>query len=455
MLRTISMNKLIIEKNKWTPKYAYIFKKLEISTNTMQLNEFISEGPINGIDSRNFTKIGKNYIRISDMKRFFVSYSDIKKVEINKIPKKIQLQEKDILISRKGTPGISVIITREDIDDIIGTEAILIRIKKCYDPYYLVAFFNSKVFYEQILNNLSGTVASGINHPSLKKLKILYDDNLIEKISDKVKKTIELHVKANSILHNAQNIFYQKLSVDFSRIKKENSFLTNISNLIEKDLWTPAYSYPFYINILKTIQKKWQTVPVGEIATVKKGNEVGSIYYNKYLDKKDTDIPFIRTSDLVNYEVDQFPDFYIPKEIYQELKQDIKMGDIIFTKDGKIGMAAMITKNDKVIISSGIVRLRLRNEAKKYNFTPEYLFVILSLKETGLYPSIRRTVVASTIPHLREERLKDIEIPILDKDSIDEITKLVKEAFELKDIKKKLINEVREEIDNYFENLIK
>ena len=76
--------------------------------------------------------------------------------------------------------------------------------------------------------------------------------------------------------------------------------------------------------------------------------------------------------------------------------------------------------------------------------------MVLSLKETGLYPALRRTVTASTIPHLREERLKEIEIPILDKESIDEITKLVKYAFKLKDEKKKLIQEVRREIDSCF-----
>lgn len=153
----------------------------------------------------------------------------------------------------------------------------------------------------------------------------------------------------------------------------------------------------------------------------------------------------------MNYEVDQFPDFYIPEEIYQELEQDIKAGEVLFTKDGKIGMSAMITKNDKCIISSGISRLRLKSEAKKYNLTPEYLFLVLSLKETGLYSAMRRTVTASTIPHLREERLKEFKIPILDKNLIEAITKLVKQAFKLKDEKKKLIKEVREEIDNYFE----
>jgi len=451
MLKTVTINKSVIEKEKWTPKYAYIFKKLETSSDAIELENFVSEGPTNGIDLRRFTEKGRNYIRISDMRRFFISYSDIKKVELNKIPKKIQLQEKDILISRKGTPGISVITTKADIDNVIGTEAILLRIKEDYDPYYLVAFLNSKVFFEQVLNNLSGAVAPGINHPSLKKLKILYDKHLVKNISDKVKKTIELHVKANSILINAQNIFYQKLGLDFSKIEKENTFSVNLSDFAETDLWTPAYSYPLYVNILKAIKKKWKTTLLGEIATVKKGNEVGSDKYNKYLDQKDSDIPFIRTSDLVNYEVDQFPDYYIPEEIYQELKQDIKVGDVLFTKDGKIGMTGMITKNDNVIIASGISSLRLKTEAKKYNLTPEYLFLLLSLKETGLYPSIRRTVIASTLPHLREERLREFEIPILDKNSINEISKLIKEAFELKDEKKKLINEVREEIDNYFE----
>lgn len=451
MAKVVTIEKSIIAKRKWTPKFSYIYKKLENSPNAIELENFIDYGPINGIDLRNFGEVGKNYIRISDMKRFFISYSDIKKVSIDKIPQKIKLQENDILISRKGTPGITVITTTQDLDNVIGTEAILLRVKNNYDPYYLTAFFNSKVFFEQIINNLSGAVASGINHPSLKKLKVLYDKKLVINISKKVQKTIQLQVKSAKILKQAQNLFYEKLNVDFSKIQKEKHYSVKLSDFKDVDLWTPAFSYPLYVNTLKAIQKKWQTVPLGEIAIAKKGDEVGSENYNKYLDKKDTDIPFIRTSDLVNYEVDQFPDFYIPKEIYLELNQDIKAGDVLYTKDGKIGMSAMITKNDKAIIASGMVRLRLKNEAKKYNLTPEYLFIVLSLKETGLYPAIRRTVIASTIPHLREERLKEFEIPILDKDSIDEITKLVKEAFELKDEKKKLIKEVKEEIDSYFE----
>jgi len=275
-------------------------------------------------------------------------------------------------------------------------------------------------------------------------------NNTIIKISELVEEAELKAEKALALLNQAQNYFYQKIAIDFSKVKNEKHYSAMLSNFSSAGIWNPNYSYPLYVNTLKAIQQKWKTIELGEIATVKKGDEVGSDSYSIYLERKNSDIPFIRTSDFVNYEIDQFPDYYIPVEIFEELKQDAHFGDVLFTKDGKVGMTGMLTKNDRAIVGSGITRLRLKTEAKKYNLTPEYLFLVLSMKETGLYPSIRRTVIASTLPHLREERLKEFEIPILDKNSIDEITKHVKEAFDLKNEKKLLIKEVREIIDNFF-----
>jgi type I restriction enzyme, S subunit len=125
---------------------------------------------------------------------------------------------------------------------------------------------------------------------------------------------------------------------------------------------------------------------------------------------------------------------------------------VLFTKDGKIGVTAMVTAFDKLIIASGLIRLRRKSDAfKKFGITQEYLFTVLSLKETGFYPAIRRTVIASTIPHLREDRLKEIEIPILPKEKINLITEKVKEAFRLKDQKKRLVKKALKDIDDYFE----
>ena len=59
------------------------------------------------------------------------------------------------------------------------------------------------------------------------------------------------------------------------------------------------------------------------------------------------------------------------------------------------------------------------------------------MPEIGGYGAIRRTVVASTIPHL--ERLRDIVIPIISDGTIALIIDLVRKAFLLKSKRKRLI----------------
>jgi type I restriction enzyme S subunit len=399
------------------------------------------------------------FIKSADIKRFNINLTTVSYItkEIHKSQISSKVISGDVLLSNTGKYlGFASKVFKNIKEANINQNIIRIRFKKDYSSYFnenfLVGFLNSKFGQIEIESMLTLTGQKYLNMQKFKKFKIpKVDKKLINSVSKKLENAENKEIEALNLIHQAQQLFYQKLGINFSKIRKENFYSVNLSDFMDVDLWTPKYSYPFYVNTLKAIKQKWQTVSIGKIATVKRGDEVGSENYNSYLDKKDSDVPFIRTSDLVNYEVDQFPDFYIPREIYEELNQDIQAGDVLFTKDGKIGMTAMITESDKVIIASGLSRLRLKKEAKEYNLTPEYLFLVLSLKETGLYPALRRTVTASTIPHLREERLKEIEIPILDKNSINEITKHVKEAFKLKDEKKKLIQEVREEIDKYFE----
>ncbi|MFC1561233.1 hypothetical protein ACFL4V_02025 [Candidatus Latescibacterota bacterium] len=459
MLKTIAANIKEVRRNdRFEPEFWVIGSYIDLVLKNhkhKQLDDyskFIKKG-IFDLKAKRYKTEGVPFLRISNLKFFELGTQDLVYIseEDNKANSKTILRHGDIAFSKIGTLGKILRIGKRFSEVNISQNLIGVGLKKETNKNYIFAFLLSKLALLQIKKNKKKQLQDKLNLNDIRDIEVVeLPQTKINKISDLVKNAELKAEQALLLLQQAQNIFYKKLGIDFSKIEKENTFSINLSYFTKADLWTPIYSYPLYVNTLKAVQEKWQTVALGKIAKVKKGDEVGSDNYNKYLDKKDSDIPFIRTSDFVNYEIDQFPDYYIPKEIYQELKQDIKFGDVLFTKDGKIGMTGMITKNDKAIIASGISRLRLKAEIKKYNLTPEYLFLLLSLKETGLYPSIRRTVIASTLPHLREERLKEFEIPILDKNSIDEITKLVKEAFELKDEKKKLIKEVREEIDGYF-----
>jgi len=396
------------------------------------------------------------FVKSADIKRYNLNKTTISYVssEIHKKRKTKFIYPQDILVSNTGKYlGFACLVPSIIPESTTNQNISTLRIfdGSRFSPEFIAVYLNSYFGQREIESLLTLTGQKYLNSSNFKKLRVPnIDQEKVDAITLLMKSIVTKETEAVKKIEDAQRLFYTRIGIDFKAIAKENTFSVNKSDFAVADLWTPMYSYPLYVNTLKAIQSKWQMVTVGEIADLKKGDEVGSDTYIDYLDKRKTDIPFVRTTDIVNYEIDQYPDFFIPEEIYKELRQGFQKGDVLFTKDGKIGMIGMITENDKAIISSGFVGLRLKNKGRECGITPEYLFLALSIKEIGIYASKRRTVVASTIPHLREERLKEIEIPILDKETISEITELVKQAFKLKDEKKQLIADVRETMDGYF-----
>ena len=452
----------ILKSDRFEPRYHHVFRKFEEyeKSSNHQILKFGDEKILRKITDgehagQTFVKKGIRFLKNSAIKDFSINLYDGFYITEQKHleQKRSALKPLDILFTTIGHLGSTAIVPEAFGEANINQNVVKIEVNESFiDPYYLTAYLNANTTKKQIGALFTGNIHSIITYPKIKNIRIIVPDKVFQKsISKKYKAALDSEQSFHITIKKAKETFYQKIGINFSAIRKESSFSTSLQKIEKNDIWNPSFFYPLYVKTLKAIQANLQTISLGEIANIKKGDEVGSNQYVKYLDKKESDVPFIRTSDIFNYEVDQFPDFYISKEIYKDLKQDLKPGDIIFTKDGKIGMTAVITNNDKAILASGLARIRLKEESlKKYNITKEYLFTVLSLKETGLYPAIRRTVVASTIPHIREERLKEFEIPIIDKTHIDEITKLVKESFQFKDKKKCLLQEIRLEMDSFY-----
>jgi len=309
-----------------------------------EYSKFIKKG-IFDLKAERYQTEGVPFLRISNLKYFELGTEDLVYIseEDNKANPKTILRHGDIAFSKIGTLGKILRIGKRFPEVNISQNLIGAGFKKETNKNYIFAYLLSKLALLQIKKNKKKQLQDKLNLDDIRNIEVVeLPEQKIKNISELVEKAEEKAEKSLSILGQAQNIFYQKIGIYFSKIHKEKTFSVKLSEFSKNNLWTPAFSYPLYVNILKAIQKKWQTVPIGEIATAKKGNEVGSDNYNKYLDKKDTDIPFVRTSDLVNYEVDQFPDFYVPEEIYQELEQDIKIGDVLFNNDGKIGLVAIL-----------------------------------------------------------------------------------------------------------------
>jgi type I restriction enzyme S subunit len=397
---------------------------------------------------------GVPYLRVGNIKPFTIDEQDKSLVFVSSnVPEKIKVKENDLIMGRTQATveklGVASLIDKYIEGSVISQHVSKVTTDNNISPFYLIGFLNSKFYKAQTSLATHGDTRVELTHSQLRKVRVFIpNEEVVKNIEGKVKKIIETNRHSIYKINEAKRIL--KHDIDIISNNKNKYFSVSLSTIQDFGIWNSRSHLPKYVDIENEINSKFETVPLEKISSIEKGIEIGSDNYQTELFKEDGDYAFIRTSDITNYEVDIFPDYFVSRTIAESLNNTAEAGEIIFSKDGIIGETAIISKYDKVVIGSGFVKIKLNSDAFSYNITPEYLFTILLLDETGFFPAIRRTVIASTIPHLRVERLKKIRIPIVDKDSIDKITELIKEAYELKDEKKKLIIEIRKEIDSYY-----
>ncbi|MDR1544755.1 MAG: N-6 DNA methylase, partial [Prevotellaceae bacterium] len=173
-----------------------------------------------------------------------------------------------------------------------------------------------------------------------------------------------------------------------------------------------------------------------KIIKIKRGNEIGSQFYGK------GDVPFIRTSDIVNWDLKIDPIKCVPEEIYEQYKnqQDVKENDILFVKDGTflIGRSAIVTEQEeKIIIQSHLLKIRT---LKKDTINPYYLLYLLNTpfvqKQIKKYTFVQGTI--STVG----DRFYEIVLPIhKDINKVKQISDEIKDIINTKRI-------LRERIEN-------
>lgn len=364
------------------------------------------------------------------------------------------INQNDVLIAIYGTVGKSAVYKQEYVGPAgIPRHISNITLKKSapITPEYLTSFFRSKYGKWQIFSLMTGNIQQLLSLKNLREYDVpVVEKQIMEHISQYEKQALQYEIEAQEKIIKAQKMFYEGLNFDVNSVKRDFSFTVSFKQLCEDNIWSTSYFDKLFVKMEEAIEHHNGIKTLRDLVDAIHGDEVGSENYKEFVDRNLSDKPFIRTSDIVNHEVDLYPDYYVDESVYSDIDQDIKPGDVIFTKDGKVGCVGMITNSDNVILSSGIERLRLKKSAIDAGFTQEYLFVALSIPEVGLYAARRRTVIASTIPHLRVDRLMDIEIPNMKQTIINGITGLVKDAFELKGKRKALLKQSDLFLENYF-----
>jgi type I restriction enzyme M protein len=202
-------------------------------------------------------------------------------------------------------------------------------------------------------------IADKIGHDKNGKTLYLTDENgtfLLNEDGDKI-----IHDDFPSIVKN-----YQKYKKGDNLVYSSLGFILHKQEIIDGIL-IPAYYNPAIKFLLQKYQDQDYTlISIKDLInsgmiSIARGHEVGAKYYGTGT------IPFVRTSDIINLEINNDPLKQVSQEIYEQYrsKQDIQQGDILFVNDGTylIGRTAMVSSEEtEIIIQSHLKKIRVIKE---------------------------------------------------------------------------------------------
>lgn len=148
------------------------------------------------------------------------------------------------------------------------------------------------------------------------------------------------------------------------------------------------------------------------------------------------DIPYIRVSDIVNWELYRNPTSGVSEDTYSRLtnnKRSVEPEDVIFVRRGsyRIGTVAMASERDRqVMMTRELLTLRV-NPKNKMDITPYYLLALLSSEV--VQNQIRRlTFVDTTLPNIGD-RWRELRLPVhKNSATMRTISNSVKQAIQMK-----------------------
>ncbi|MBL0691770.1 MAG: restriction endonuclease subunit S, partial [SAR324 cluster bacterium] len=198
------------------------------------------------------------------------------------------------------------------------------------------------------------------------------------------------------------------------------------------------YFHPKYDKIIKKIENYyggWGYVK--DAVEWSKGAEVGSkAYINNGFD-------FIRVSDFSIYGVSD-SNKKIGTTVYNDHKRRFApiVGDILFTKDGTIGLSYVIKEDMKCIISGAFLRLKIKNP----QFLSECLCLLLN--STLIKNQIDKTAGGAIISHLRPSDFENFKMPIFPKSIQQAIASKVEESYRLRAKSKVLLGQANKIVED-------
>lgn len=427
---------LRLDAEYYQPEYLNLISNLK-SQKSKILKEILREELFYGLDINQLSKdLLKKSITSEILNEPIFSF-DLGEIESNKINSKYLGQKGDILFAVRGNTCGRIAILLEDQKVIIGNNIVVCRIKPLFSPFFIFTFLISEFGQLVIERIITGTAQKQITIEELKNVIIPLSTPLFEKtINDLIFKTFDYIKNGKKLYKDAEDLLLEELGLKDFEIKDDLSYIVNLSKIKSAHRADAEYFQPKYEKLISKI-KTQNAKLLSDLVTMKKGIESGSEAY------QDEGKLFIRVSSLSKNGIESKDQKYLNEELYQKLRKNYepKLGEILLTKDATPGIAYVVKEPIEGIISSGILRLEL----KEKDIEKEYLTLCLN-SIIGQMQS-ERDGGGSVITHWKPEQIKRILIPILPKTTQQKIAELVQKSHEARSKAKQFLEQAKQKVE--------
>lgn len=347
----------------------------------------------------------------------------------------------EIVINKIGNAGKVYFLQNLNRPVSLGMNQFMLRVNNEVNNYYLYIYLISKYGKKLLERRITGAVPLSIDKQSVKNVLVpLLPQSFQHQIETLVKQAHQKQTQTKENYEQAEQILLQELGLIDFEIKHRLTFATTKKEIEKAKRFDAEYFQPKYEEIIQKIENyQGGFCEIGNIVSWQKGFEVGSEEYQK------KGFHFGRVSD---FSINGFDNISkkISEKNYLALEKYFKpqKGEILFTKDGTIGLSYLLKEDFQGILSSAFLRLKL-----KQKFDGETLTLILNSILTKL--QIEKFSGGAIINHLKPSDFQKIKIPLLAEKIQTQIKELIEQSHALRKQSKELLEKAKKMVEDEIE----
>ncbi len=298
-------------------------------------------------------------------------------------------------------------------------------------------------YYEIWKNSIRRpTGQPNINAQEYSQLPIpIFSDTFQKSIEDMVLEAHSEREKADTLTKEANTLLEKELGIYCWTPSKPalNTSIRTFSATKSANRIDAEYYQPRYDEILERIQSKWELKTIEELKFELTTGE----YVDEYLAPNDG-TPYLRGTDIEGMIFNS--DKIVSIDPTRKITKRVNTGDILVTRVGTIGLCAYIDSTlNQSVYSDNLIRIRFNQE----DFNPQFLACYLNLYGSQFMIQLSR---GSVQQRLNQETLKELYIPIIDRQIQEQIAAKITDAHHSRQKAKQLLEKAKHTVEHAIEN---